>query len=333
MGQTSVFKEIMREYESDQNAAQNLRERRQAALYKSLPRLRDIDREMSGVGLRLAKLAMSGGKNVADVRASYDSLVREKKGLLAAGGIPDDYLTDIYRCNLCEDTGYVGRQSVNPQQCACFKQRLINRYYTLSNLKDVLAKENFGTFKLSHFSQEKIENEGLSPRDNIKAIHKIAERFVKNFKSGAENLIFYGATGLGKTFICHCIAKALLDEGYIVLYITAPRLFKMIQDNHFNRDNTNDSTEQLSLVQDADLLILDDLGAEFSTIVTDSALFEVINQRLLDKKSTVISTNLTKQEILGQYTERIASRFIGYYNMLYFFGEDIREKKKIKSLE
>jgi DNA replication protein DnaC len=328
MGRLSVYKEIMREYEIAQNEACNLSERRRATLYKKLPRIQAIDREMAAIGLSLAKMALSGNAGIAAARASYAALTREKAGLFAAEGIPEDYLTDVYRCAICRDTGFENLQDISPVRCICFKQRLIDKLYALSNLNDVLARENFGTFKLTHFSQTLLEEEGLSPRDNIKAVKKIAERFTKPFKPGAENLFFYGATGLGKTFLCHCIAKAVLDEGYLVLYVTAPHLLKLVQSHQFNRSDSDEAMEQLNAVQEAELLILDDLGAEFSTIITDSALFEVINQRLLDKRSTVISSNLSILELKEQYTERIVSRFIGNYKMFKFFGEDIREKKR-----
>jgi DNA replication protein DnaC len=327
MGHAEAYREVMREYETAQNRALNLRDRRQEALYKSVPRVRAIDREMSGIGLTLAKTAMAGDGGIAEIRAAYERLAGEKAELLAAANIPEDYLTDIYRCAACADTGFVGSLGASPQRCACLKQRLIDAYYALSNMKDVLARENFGTFKLNHFSQEILESEGLSPRDNMKIVRRDAEKFVKSFQPGRENLLFYGTTGLGKTFVCHCIAKALLDEGFTVLYVTAPRLFKLIQAHQFNRDGGDDAGEQLDAVQEADLLIMDDLGAEFSNIITDSALFDVINQRLLDKRSTLISTNLTFNELEEQYTERIVSRLIGNYKWFKFFGRDIRIKQ------
>jgi DNA replication protein DnaC len=332
MEHDKAFKEVMREYEAAQSEAYSLRERRQNDVYKSLPRVREIDREMARIGLSLAKSALTGSENNADVRAAYEKLVKEKTGLLAAKGIPEDYLTDVFQCMECRDTGFIGLHEQNPTRCNCLKQRLIDKFYALSNLKDVLARENFNAFKLNHFNQNITENEGISPRDNMKAIRRIAERFAKSFKPGAENLLFYGTTGLGKTFMCHCIAKALLDEGFTVLYVTAPRLFKLIQAHHFSRGDTDTAEEQLDAVQEADLLILDDLGAEFSNIVTDSALFEVINQRLLDRRASVISTNLTLGELEGQYTERIVSRFIGNYTWFKFFGDDIRVKRKERVL-
>jgi len=318
----------MRLYEAERNDALNLRERRQAELYKTFPRLQAIDRSMRENGLALVRLSLGKGSGVEKIRAKQEALTAEKAAILANEGIPADYLTDVFRCMLCEDTGYIGMAGIHPQRCNCYKQRLIDTFYSLSNLGDVLAAENFDTFKLTYFSQTVRENEGLSPRDNMKALKRVSERFGKNFKPGAENLLFYGTTGLGKTFLCHCIAKSVLDGGFTVLYVTAPRLFKLIQDNHFNRGGHPRADEQLSAVQEAYLLVLDDLGAEFSTIVTDSALFDVLNQRLLENRSTVISTNLSTDELEEHYTERIVSRLKGYYKMLKFFGEDIRAKKK-----
>ena len=328
MAANTAYKDIMREYEYAQNAALALREQRQQVVYKTLPRVHTIEKEMAQIGLSLAKLALAGGVGLKDIRAKYEALEREKAKLLESEGIPEDYLTDVYHCEICADTGFVNRDTAKPLPCTCLKQRMIDKYYYLSSLKNVLERENFDTFKLNYFSQVKIPDEGLSPRDNMKAMRRISERFANFFTPGAENLLFHGATGLGKTFVCHCIAKAVLDAGFTVLYITAPRLFKLVQAQHFSRDNAADAAVQLDAVQDVDLLILDDLGSEFATVVTDSALFEVVNQRLLDRRSTVISTNLTVDELENQYTERIVSRMKGHYKVLKFFGEDIRVKKK-----
>jgi len=333
MAHADIFKEIQREYETERNAALALRDRRRAALYKAQPRLHAIDQQLMENGLFMARLALGLGHDTAAVRTTAETLAAEKAAILAKEGIPEDYLTDVFRCAICEDTGYTHKQEPNPVCCTCLKQRLINKCYSLSNLGDVLAKENFGTFKLNHFSQTVLENEGLSPRDNMKALRRISERFTNPFAPGADNLLFYGTTGLGKTFLCHCIAKAVLDAGYTVLYVTAPRLFKLIQDNHFNRGGAPYAEEQLNAVHEADLLVLDDLGAEFSTIVTDSALFDVLNQRLLENRSTVISTNLTTDELEEQYTERIVSRFIGNYKWFKFFGDDLRVKRAERMLE
>lgn len=357
MGQAVTYKEIMRAYEAAQNNAHNLHDRRLAYLYKTLPRVCEIDRELARIGLEWVRQALPGGKPVSggnitnapgdegspvdapgvkdslpNARTRYDALMREKAALLAAHNIPDNYLTDIYQCAMCQDTGYINTQSTTAERCACFKQKLIETGYAMSNLADVLARENFSTFDTKYYHEELLADEGLSPRKNIEHNRIKSERFVKNFKTKASNLLFHGPTGLGKTFLCHCIAKALLDEGNTVLYVTAPRLFKLIQTQQFNRSPEADAEEKLDAIQEADLLIIDDLGAEFSTIVTQSALFDVINQRLLDRRSVIISTNLTLDELEEHYTERIVSRLTGNYEWLKFFGDDIRVQQKKRSL-
>ncbi|MCL2364569.1 MAG: ATP-binding protein [Defluviitaleaceae bacterium] len=345
MGQATAYKKVMRWYETAQNDAHNLRDRRQANLYKTLPRVHEIDREMAKLGLSLARLALGADtaavKQSGDTaRAAYSQLAEEKAALFQSAGIPDNYLNDVYQCAACADTGFVNTQTAVAERCTCLKQKLIDQYYTMSNLGDVLARENFGTFRPEYFCEEMHPDVGLSPRKNIESIRKAAELFVKqvaenraqDFAKSTQNMLFYGTTGLGKTFLCHCIAKALLDTGCTVLYVTAPRLFKLIQTQQFNRSNADDTEEKLDAVQEADLLILDDLGAEFSNIITDSALFDVVNQRLLDGRATVISTNLTLGELEEQYTERIVSRFIGNYKWFKFFGDDLRVKQAERML-
>ena len=330
MGHKSVYKEIMRSYELSRSNAETLLEERRAALYHRLPRLYDIDRKLSEIGLSLAKLALTKDESgLAQARAESEALKQEKDTLLAANGIPEDYLTAIYSCMTCSDTGFkpplLGQL---PERCSCLKQKLVEAYYSLSNIKGILEEENFDTFDARCFSPNIVESEGISPLTNMQAIYRMTTDFVQDFGVKFDNLLLYGRTGLGKTFMCHCIAKDLLDAGYTVLYLTAPRLFKIVEDYRFNRDSMEEPDEMMDAVADVDLLILDDLGAEFVTVVTSSALFDIVNQRLLAKKPMVISSNLSPQELERHYSERIVSRFTGHYRMLKFFGEDIRVKKK-----
>jgi DNA replication protein DnaC len=153
-------------------------------------------------------------------------------------------------------------------------------------------------------------------------------RFVENFNTETANLLLYGASGLGKTFVCHAITKALLEGGFTVLYLPAPRLTRAIEDARFARERSEDAAEMLRAVDDADLLVVDDLGVEVPTIVTASALFDIINQRLLMRKSTVISTNLSPTELRDNYSDRLISRFNGSYEFIKFFGDDLRFLKK-----
>ena len=326
----TAYREVMRGYEVSRRQAEALQTERRATLYRSFPRVEEIDKSLSIIGLSLTRLAMSGDESaLRQTRAEAEALKQEKSEILAASGVAEDYLTAVYSCMHCEDTGYKPFPPGQlPQRCACLNQRMIEAYYSLSNIKGVLSEENFDTFDHRCFSPNIIEAEGISPQTNMRAIYRMATEFVQDFADKFNNLLLYGRTGLGKTFVCHCIAKDLLDEGHTVLYLTAPRLFKIIEDYRFNRESMDEPDEMLEAVSDVDLLILDDLGAEFVTVVTSSALFDIINQRLLAKKSTVISTNLSPPELERHYSERIVSRFAGHYQMIKFFGEDIRVKKK-----
>jgi DNA replication protein DnaC len=307
-----------------------LREKAQAQLdatradaYKQAPRLAAIEREMAAIGLSLARLALAGDENaLAAARESSLALADERERILRKLGMPADALTALrYTCATCSDTGYA-----NGAQCKCLQQHIIAKYYQMSNIAQILLEENFDMFDIRLFSQEMNSDEGLSPRKNMEHIHKRAMRFVGNFRTEFANLLFYGAPGLGKSFIGHCITKDILDGGHTVLYATAPRLCKAIEDARFAREKQPD--EMLRLVDTVDLLVLDDLGAEISTIITDTALFDILNQRLLTKKHTIISTNKSPAELRDMYSERTTSRFFGSYELVKFFGEDIRIKKK-----
>ena len=328
MSYKTAFLDIMREYESDRNRAEALLRNRQEEVYGKLPRVKEIDRELSMAGISAARQILSdGGKQqtlLAKLRRDSSKLKSEKDKLLAENGVSKGYFTDIYRCAKCKDTGYAG----TTERCLCLKQRIVDKYYDLSNIKSVLETENFETFDINLYSETVDPKSGISPRRNMELIYQSALSFVDTFSGPFQNLLYYGDSGLGKTFLCNCIAKELLDEGRTVLYVTAPRLFKLVEDHRFNRDGSAEPDYAIDAASDVDLLILDDLGTEFSTIVTSAALFDIINQRLLAKKPTVISTNFSVPELESQYSDRIISRFVGHYKMSKFFGEDIRVKRK-----
>ena len=200
----------------------------------------------------------------------------------------------------------------------------------MSNLKNILAKENFDNFDLRYYADKTIEEEGMSPKDKIKLIYQLSVKFVNEFETNPVNLLFYGKTGLGKTFMCNCIAKEILDMGHTVLYATAGKLFKTIEDARFNRDEMIDPAEQIDFFYSADLLIIDDLGTEFSTLATQSALFDIVNSRILERRPTIISSNLSLKDIEQQYSDRLVSRLQGNYEFIKFLGEDIRQLKKYR---
>jgi len=326
---SQIFKEAIRDLERQRLRAQKALEVRQGYLYEKLPRLKEIDDEMAGAGLALARFVLKrdAAVNEADAfRAKNEQLAEEKAKILYENGYDDAFFLDVYGCEICKDTGFA-----DDKHCACLKQRLITKYYEMSNLSKVLERENFDAFNINYYSDVIDIAHGVSPRDKINRAWTTSLRFVENFDTKFENLLFHGPTGLGKTFLSNCIAKELLDMGKTVLYTTATQLFKLVEDARFNRDKTFDSQSYLAMVTDVDLLIIDDLGTEFSTIVTDAELFNFINTRLLRKKSTIISTNLAGRNLEEHYSDRVTSRIFGEYMMLEFIGDDIRIAKKYGS--
>ena len=328
MKSQSVHKEIMREYESLRSAARKEFEARKLQVYGVAPRIEEIDKELQLLGIRLSKLVLGSASNVHDLapelREKSAKLRLEKETILNASGFSDDFLKLMYRCQTCEDTGYAG-----DEKCHCYKQKLTDRYYEASSLKNVLQRENFDMFNINLFSEKIDEHIGISPRTNMERIHKACSEFIRNFLKNGTNIIFSGAAGLGKTFMCNCIAKDAMDKGCSVLYVTAPAMFKALEAYRFSNDKTEEMTERIDMLADVDLLIIDDLGSEFYTVLTGTELFNIVNSRLLSKKPTVISTNLSETELQRIYSDRIYSRFAGNYEMLYFFGEDIRIKKRL----
>ena len=264
------------------------------------------------------------------LRNKIDTLKNEKNTIIKNLNIDDDFFKPHFECNLCNDTGYV-QDGYNFNLCSCIKQKLFDIEYNKSNVGN-LEKDNFDNFNLNVYSNainEDLYSSNLSPRDNIKNIKKIALSFINNFdNSNEKNLLFTGNTGLGKTFLSNCIANELLKKGKTVLYQTASVMLDSIIDYRFNKNSSIDMYENILTV---DLLIIDDLGTECMNSMKFSELFNIINTRLLNQNNhitkTIISTNLNLQELSQKYDERIFSRFVGYYNICRFFGEDIRFKK------
>jgi len=332
MGYKTAFAEIMREYERDRDRARADLESKRQEVYKNLPRILTIENQLKSISLKLAREILTNGgdlKALDRLKRESTKLVAEKKQLMANSRFGEGFLESAYQCSTCNDTGFV-----DTARCMCLKQRLIQKYYDCSNLSGVLEKENFSTFDMRCYSATVINSEQMSPRDRMQAILGICEGFTEGFMGEEKhgNLLFYGEPGLGKTFLCNCIAKAILDKGATVLYSTAPKLFKALEVFRFNRQEAGDP-ETVEALTEVDLLIIDDLGTEVSTLVTASELFNILNTRLLENRSIVISTNLSPADFKNQYSERIVSRFFGEFKMLKFIGDDIRVKKKYGKLK
>ncbi|NLK43363.1 MAG: DNA replication protein DnaC, partial [Tissierellia bacterium] len=217
-----ILKEISIEYEKKRDKKLREQRLRRDKVYREIPAIKKIDEEIFKIGLNMSKNILNNPdkyKEVAErAKNTIEKLKMEKAYLMTESNIPMDYMDIKYDCDYCDDTGYLE----NGNQCNCLKQALVSRAYKMSNIENVLKKENFQTFNINVFKDEAFENEPLTPRENMKEIVGIAEGFVNNFnEDNGENLLFYGTTGLGKTFLCNCIAKSLLDKNKIVIYQTA----------------------------------------------------------------------------------------------------------------
>lgn len=300
---------------------------RKNEIYLTIPRIGEIENRLSATGMlllsRVADSEMTPEEFVAHIMAENRELNEEKKRLLISKGYSEDYLEPPYTCRLCSDTGYNSENKL----CSCLKTELTKRALKEANLTEHMAGQSFENFNLAYYSNEVNPTVGISARENAAKILRTCRRFVEDFSPASKNLLFYGTSGLGKTFLSSAIAKELIDKGFDVLYISSNNLFSMLEDIHFGRGDEK-SSYIAEKALDADLLILDDLGAEFITQFTTSELFRIVNHRLLAGKKMIFSTNLNLSELTSTYSERIVSRIIGEFYALRFFGDDIRKQMK-----
>lgn len=323
-----IYKEIEREYETIRSRkAAELRYRKEVAEQK-VPKLADITRELALVGVQATKIVLQKPDDATEItealKQKQNTLLEERQSLLQQAGIQPDFLEPEYECATCQDTGYVGNE-----RCLCFRRKLMDKMYDQSNIRDIVEQENFDSFDLRLYSDKVNPKEGISPRENAQKILRRALTFTQNFDTGGESLLLYGSTGLGKTFLCSCIAKELLDKGKMVLYLSSGQLFRKLEELRFSKENEREKEDWDKELLETDLLIIDDLGTEFSTLFTTTELFRIINDRKLLGKPVVISTNLLPEEMTNLYSDRITSR-LREYSSIKFFGEDIRLLKKRK---
>lgn len=322
----SEYQTIMREY--DELRFVNLREqrRRKEQLYQALPFLSEIDDQLIHGSVEAARLALSGNDyRLTSLKRTNDLLIAQKKEMIRSAGFPEDYLEPIYRCPVCKDTGYDGKEF-----CRCFKQEIINHFYTDPGRRELLAKENFSTFDESLYSRNLIdESTGLTHYELMQDFLRKAKDYVRNFKTVKRDLLIQGYTGVGKTFLTNCIAKALLDNNYTVMYLSAFRLFEIFQQYKFGKEEeSSDARRAFSTILDCDLLIIDDLGTELTNSYTNSQLFICMEERALRHKPIIISTNLSMEKIKNRYAERIASRLFNF-QYIKIVGSDNRIKRSM----
>ena len=321
----SQYDQMMRTYEQRQlDNEYQLRKRFEKA-YSLIPELRITDQSIASLSLEKARQLLAGDDQALHtLKEELNALIQRKKQLLENHGFSPNYLELHYNCPDCRDTGYIG-----DRKCRCFKKAEVELLYEQSNLNEILENENFSTFSLDYYSRSHIDPlTGRSALESVQTALKVCQRFTDTFSREFQNILLYGDTGVGKTFLSHCIAKELIDTAFSVVYFTAAQLFDVFAENTFGKRQEQASDIQ-EHVYDCDLLIIDDLGTELPNSFTVSQLFLCLNERILRQKATIISTNLTLEDIKSIYSERTFSRISSNYTILRLTGDDIRIQKKL----
>lgn len=316
--------------EAERRSRQERVERMRRQAYERQPKLLQLDKRLQATMAQLVAATLRQGgdpvRAVQEVREKNLDLQQERAVLLGSLGLPPDALDDKPACPLCGDTGWRGAQ-----MCQCLKKLCAQEQIKeLSKLLD-LGEQSFDSFRMDYYSETPYPGKGTSPRKNMELTYDVCLNYAQKFESCLfRNLLMSGPPGLGKTFLSACIARAVSEHGYSVVYDTAGNIFAQFEAKKFLRDSADgqDARDETRRYLNCDLLIVDDLGSELTTQFTQSALYELINTRLVAERHTVISTNLSLEEIARRYNPQIASRIEGEYHVLHFFGDDIRMLKK-----
>ena len=295
-----VYTQAENELNRRRTTAQDNAQRRLENFYAVCPEAEDVRRRIASTASRAAMAVLRSGNARETMEALKNenlSLQKQFADLLAAHGLTRADIEPQYTCKRCEDTGYV-----DGRICSCYRSLLKQIAYENLNRISPLTLSSFEDFSLLYYSDVSVNGE-RSDREQMRNIYDFCRRYADNFKKDSGNLFFTGATGLGKTHLS-------------------------LERERFTRTEESGG-DTLDLLNDCDLLIIDDLGMEISSSYITATIYNVIDTRITLKKPTIISTNLSMQELEKRYNERFTSRIIGFYDRLIFRGKDIRMKKKL----
>ncbi|MBQ9459481.1 MAG: ATP-binding protein [Oscillospiraceae bacterium] len=323
-----VLRRAAARYDEDKQRREELFRARQRECYAKSPRIEEIDRELSHT---MAKIIASGFRRGADPRGAIEALREENLALqaergelLVSLGYPADALEPKPNCPKCNDTGWRGTE-----MCSCLRNYYVREQNAeLSQLLD-LAGQSFETFNFDFYPRERAADQSMSPYQRMEKNFDACRDYAYEFSERSGNLLLCGAPGLGKTFLSASIARVVSEAGHSVVYDTASHVFSRFEAQKFVRGETEEEVEDdVARYLKCDLLIIDDLGTEMMTAFVQSALYQIVNTRLMTNHKTVISTNLSPAELGKRYGAAVLSRLEGEYRILPFFGEDIRKLKR-----
>lgn len=347
------YESIIKEYELIQTRNRHKLQKREEEIFEKIPEYANLSASAGALSVScveelLSEVSDSDASDSASpdapspvqsssaldrFRSRMASVSAAKKALLLSHGYPQDYLDPIYNCSLCRDTGYLpadvkessfdqsdGLLASGRRKCKCFRQKEISLLYEQSNIQQLIERENFSTLSLEYYEGE--------DRKRFQEAVRISLDFIQNFETDYQNLFFYGTVGTGKSFLSGCIAKELLQDGRSVIYFSALTLFDTLAKYSFDAKSKETLYNFYKDLYNCDLVIIDDLGTEVTNSFVTSQLFACLNERYLNRKATIISTNLSLEELRDRYSDRIFSRITSHFTICKLSGPDIRIYKK-----
>ncbi|MBE6652802.1 MAG: hypothetical protein E7610_05235 [Ruminococcaceae bacterium] len=314
------YTRIRKEYETKYLRAREAADLRRAEAVLAIPELAEIDRALGKTGLLVMDAAMQGedlAARIAKVRLENEALQEKKRRLLVEHGYPADYTEIKYECPICQDEGFYEFKI-----CTCMRKKLIEAAYESSGMANLLRRQSFDNFDLEYYADDS------RTAAHMKRVLDIVRAYADHFSTAEPaNMIFMGGTGLGKTHLSTSVARTVIDKGYDVFYAGAITLISDFEVQRYGNSVGGDTGLGTSQYFDCDLLIIDDLGTEVINQFTATVLYNVINTRLSRKKSTIINTNFSQDELRQKYSDRITSRLFGEYRVIPFVGKDVRMRK------
>ena len=310
------YARIKQEYDGKYLRAREAALFRRSEIHAKLPEVAKIDLELSMLGIRVFEASVSGDRARLDaINQDNIALNEKRKEILMAAGYPANYTEIRYECEECGDTGVV-----DYRMCRCMKDKLIRAGLESSGMRDLIERQTFENFDLSYYTGE--------ARERMVAILAMAKRYADEFEpEKASNVIMLGNTGLGKTHLSSAMGGVIISKGNDVYYSGAVEMMADFESERFGGDRGQDGSSITDKYFSCDLLIIDDLGTELINQFSTSALYNLLNARLIKKKATIINTNFSRDDLRKKYQDRITSRIFGEYLVWPFLGTDIREKK------
>lgn len=325
-----IYEKALAEIKKRRNDAEYEASQHKQELTEKYPEFAFIESELAKTGREIlgvfALPKEQAEKKLQAIRKKNAEIRNSRTELLKSMGLPENYLDVNYVCKKCEDRGFIEERndekgvSYGTKYCTCHLELLKKLASEKMSKSTPLELSSFEDFNLDYYSKKEVDGE--SPYKEMQRVYKSCISYAENFDLDSQSLYFFGRTGLGKTHLSLAIANEAIKKGYNVIYGSVISFLNKMEREKFGRAETFETED---ILIDADLLILDDLGAEFQTAFTTSAIYNLINSRIARGVPTIISSNLSIKELKERYPESVASRIIGNFATVEFIGSDIRQ--------